>query len=253
MSRAPITKAVAINVGANKNEEWGGFRGPIFADGRFHFIHIPWKDHYGKIVPPPKKYSEMDYEPYVPANLKYKYVLISPDFKNKTYASTKGAPANKPLLDLFAGNYLFFYATLDFVGDISARKEWINPNWGAYLVGLFKVKIVYDSLKRVLSDKEATKNFMEYAWYKSMRANKYTDDNAPWIKGSEEGSGLLKEAIPLSDSTDSQKWSKIACEFFRTAKGHELDQNKKAVFQTVLTCEGDRLEGLLSRCELRKE
>lgn len=72
MPRAPWPKAVAINVGVNNKEEWGGFRGPIFPDGRFHLIHIPWKDHYGKITPAPKKYSEMDYADFVPSRWKSK-------------------------------------------------------------------------------------------------------------------------------------------------------------------------------------
>jgi len=247
-----MAKAVAINVGANKNAEWGGFRSPIFANGTFQFIHIPWKDHYGNITPAPKKYFELPYGKYVPANLRNKQVFNSPNFENKTYASTTNAPANKSLLSLNSDDYLFFYATLDFADNISDKAKWINPDWGAYLVGVFKVRTKYDSLKSVLSSREGISDFEEYAWYKIMRASGFDNDNAPWIKGENDGSGLLDTAIPLSDAADSQKWSDIAVEVFRTTSQRELNQKKKAVFQTVLTCEGENLMKLLSLCKVRK-
>jgi hypothetical protein len=52
-----LAKGVAINVGANTEPEWGGFRGPIFPNGSFEFVHIPWKEKYGTIQPQPKKYE----------------------------------------------------------------------------------------------------------------------------------------------------------------------------------------------------
>lgn len=130
---------------------------------------------------------------------------MSPDFESKTYASANSGrlgPADKPLRALFPGDYLF-YATLDFVGNVAKKKAWINPNWDAYLVGVFKVKQVYPSFKHVVANPEGVKDFGEYAWYKSFKARKFEDDKAPWVKGCEEGSGLLK-AIPLSDAGDSK-------------------------------------------------
>jgi hypothetical protein len=52
-----LVKGIVINVGVNKNSKCGGFRGPIYSDGTFEFIHIPWQDYYGTIDPPPPKYS----------------------------------------------------------------------------------------------------------------------------------------------------------------------------------------------------
>lgn len=132
MPHPPKTKAVAINVGVNNNAEWGGFRAPIFSDGRFHFIHIPWKDPYGKIEPAPNSYIEMNYAGFVAPRWKNKQVFVSPDFKNKTYASANSgqlSPADKPIRMLVSNDFLFFYATLDFIGDAAKKKEWINASW----------------------------------------------------------------------------------------------------------------------------
>lgn len=111
-----MAKGVAINVGVNMDPNWGGFRGPIFSDGSFEFIHIPWhEERYEVVEPRPKKYEEMPYSSYVPETLKNKYVLVSPDFDNCTYASTDVAvAANKAIRGLNKEDTLLFYATLDF-------------------------------------------------------------------------------------------------------------------------------------------
>ena len=248
-----LTKGVAINVGVNTNAEWGGFRGPIFSDGSFEFIHIPWKRKYGMIEPPPKKYDEMPYSSYVPDSLKNEYVLVSPDFYNCTYASTTDAPANKPILGLKKGDTLLFYATLDFSDEKGERDAWINLRWGAYIVGLFKIEFIYESLRHVLANEVAKGAFKEYTWFKSLLKLGIHDDRAPWVKGIEEESGLLKKAIPLSRPEDPQKWSDPACDLFRTSRGKKLNVNKKAIFQTVLICEGECLDKLLARAHLQKE
>lgn len=102
-----MAKSVAINVGANTEPEWGGFRGPISPNGSFEFIHIPWKEKYGRIEPPPKKYEQYKtYNSYIKQRLKDKYIHIleSPDFCHCTYASTVNegipAPANKHIFKL---------------------------------------------------------------------------------------------------------------------------------------------------------
>ena len=249
-----LAKGVVINVGVNTNPKWGGFRGPIFSDGSFEFIHIPWKPKYEMIEPPPKKYDEMPYSSYVPESVKknYEYVLVSPDFRNCTYASTTYAAANKPILDLEKGDFLLFYSTLDFKDERRKREDWINPKWGAYIVGLFKIDFIKESLRHVLADKVAREAFKEYTWYKSLLTLGVTDDGAPWVKGIKKESGLLKKAVPLSSPDDSQKWSDLACDLFRTSRGRRLDANKKAIFQTVLTSEGECLDKLLTKCILPK-
>jgi hypothetical protein len=244
-------KAVAINVGVNNDEEWGRFRGPIFSDGSFEFIHIPWHEKkYGVIDPPPKKYKDMPYSLYVPKRLHENFVLQSPNFKIKTYASTTDAPANKPIWRLQRGDFLLFYSTLDFKGDEETKEDWINSYWGAYVVGYFKIDRIWESIHYVLNDESAIEAFADYDWFKILIS---TDphDWAPWVKGIEEESGLLKKAIPLSrpKPEDPQRWSDDARHFFTTTKRKLLGD--KVVFQTVLLCEGNLLDELVSRCVLR--
>jgi len=247
-----LAKGVAINVGVNTNSEWGGFRGPIFSDGSFEFIHIPWKeDKYGMIEPRPQKYKQMAYNSYVPGYLQNHFILESPNFQIGTYASTNGASANKSILDLNQGDYLLFYSTLNYRDDGKKRQDWINSMWGAYIVGLFKIDFIYESIYHVLADESAIKAFKEYDWFKILLQD--PDDSAPWVKGIKEESGLLKKAIPLSSPENPQRWSDLACDLFRTSRGKRLDPEKKAIFQTVLTCESMRMEKLLSLCTLRKD
>ena len=251
-----LAKSFAINVGVNT--KWGGFRGPIFPNGSFEFIHIPWEDKYGMIDPPPKKYEAYrTYESYIKPRLKYRYthILESPDFYHCTYASTvkKGipAPANKHIFTLNPGEYLFFYATLDFQGEKSEKEDWINPEWGAYVVGLFKIDKIYTGLKAVLADSAAKEAFKEYTWFKSLLKRGIFDDaGPPWVKGIREESGLLEKAIPLSSFEDSKKWSDLARDLFTTSTGKKLPAN--AIFQTILKCEGECLDKLLAKCALRK-
>ena len=256
-----LAKGVAINVGVNTKRKWGGFRGPIFSDGSFEFIHIPWNEEkYERIEPRPQKYSEMKYSLYIcerAPDLLESYVLVSPDFCNCTYASTmkdgRAAPANKPIFSLNEGDYLLFYATLDFWDDEIKGEDWINPRWGAYIVGLFKIDSIYESLRHVLDDEVAFESFKEYTWFKSQVKVGDLDAIVPWVKGIKEESGLLKKAIPLSNPNFSQKWSKLACDLFRTSRGKRLDPEKKTIFRTVLTCENKCLEKLLPLCTLRKD
>ena len=245
-----MAKGVAINVGVNANPRWGGFRGPIFSDGSFEFIHIPWKEKYGMIKPPPRRYVDMPYDRYVPDRLKNEWVLVSPNFCNCTYASTIGAPASGPIFDLRRGDFLLFYSTLDFKDIGEKKEEWINPRWGAYIVGLFRIDSIYESLGHILGNEAAFGDFKDYAWFRSQIEVGDPGATVPWVKGIKEESGLLEKAIPLSSPEDSQKWSKLACDLFKTSRGKRLNANKKAIFQTVLTCEGKCLDKLLEKCIL---
>ena len=132
------------------------------------------------------------------------------------------------------------------------KENWINPRWGAYIVGLFNVDFVHKSLRHVLADEAAIEAFKDYAWFKILLKSGIRDDGAPWVKGIKKESGLLEKAIPVSSPEDPQKWSELACILFKTSTRKMLNANKKAVFQTVLTCEGECLDALLAKCVLRK-
>jgi len=251
-----LAKGVAINVGVNTKREWGGFRGPIFSDGSFEFIHIPWvEEKYGMIEtiePRPRKYKEMPYASYVPESLQDRFLAESPNFRIKAYASSQGSRANKHILNLNPReDYLIFYATLRFHDEKGQKEDWINEEWGAYIVGLFKVDFVIPR-NRVLFEEYAIEAFEEYDFYKILLNDPDPFIETPWVKGIEEESGLLKKAIPLNDPKDSHKWSDLAYELFTKSWKTKLDINKQANPRIALTCKGECLDKLLTKCILRK-
>lgn len=135
-----MPRAVALNVGANTNEP--GFRGPIWPDGRFTFVPIP---ESAPTTDQPPTYADLDLDiPFpLPTAVRDAPVHLDPEFaeypfgERYSYGDPWGVKA-RPLLDLDAGDYLFFYATLDAVGD-GAGEPWITPDWGAYLIGQFRL------------------------------------------------------------------------------------------------------------------
>lgn len=282
-----MPKGVAVNVGVNTKPKYGHCRGPIFHDGDFEFIHIPWNvDEYGMVDPTPKRYSDMPprYSSYVREELKNKYVARSPDFDNYCFASSAGATANSLICELGPSDYLFFYATLDFRGNLEMKETWINPEWGAYVVGLFKIFKIWKR-SDILSDEEANRAFQDYDFYKLLKRPEcfgaYNSEeaecqqcteaqccsqsqgvfltpntSAPWVKGigeenGKKASGLINPTIPLSrpERGNSRKWSPIALELFVTPTRKPLSEN--AGFRTALRCESECLERLLAMCVLR--
>lgn len=136
-----MARAVAINVGANTNEP--GFRGPIWPDGRFAFVPIPEQE---PTVEPPPTYAELGLDlPFdLPPGVAEQPVHLDPEFaaypfgERYTYGDPWGVKA-RPILDLSAGDYLFFYATLDPVREGDGGDGWVTPGWGAYLIGHFRL------------------------------------------------------------------------------------------------------------------
>ncbi len=128
-----------MNVGANTNEP--GFRGPIYDDGSFAFVPIP---EAAATVEEPPTYGDLGLDlPFeVPGEVRETPVHLDPEFAEYpcctryTYGDPYGVKA-RPLLDLSAGDYAFFYATLDHHGDDPA--PWVNEEWGAYVVGGFRL------------------------------------------------------------------------------------------------------------------
>ncbi|MFB6183941.1 MAG: hypothetical protein ABEI96_05245 [Haloarculaceae archaeon] len=140
-------RAVAINVGANTNDP--GFRGPVFPDGRFAFVPIPESEPTREPTP-----TYGDLEPHLPLSIpeavRDRPVHLDPEFAGYprcdryTYGDPHGVKA-RPLLDLDAGDYVLFYATLTTaaasprVDCDDSPADWQAPAWGAYLVGHFRL------------------------------------------------------------------------------------------------------------------
>ena len=130
-------RSVAINVGANTNQP--GFRGPIYADGRFEYVPIPESEPTRRDVSVPT-YADFDLEIDVESVADVP-VHLDPTFAgvhgctSYTYGDPHGVKAS-PLLELESGDYVFFYATLS--TRASSPAAWIAPEWGAYLVGQYR-------------------------------------------------------------------------------------------------------------------
>lgn len=135
-------RSVAINVGANTNEP--GFRGPLYPDGSFEYVPIPESAPTRSEAAVPT-YADLDLEVDV-SDVADRPVHLDPTFagvhgcERYTYGDPHGVKA-RPLLDLEAGDYVFFYATLSTVGGGTAdgAAGWIPPRWGAYVVGHFRL------------------------------------------------------------------------------------------------------------------
>jgi len=240
-------EAVSINVGANTNKRWCGFRGPVFSDLDFEFIHIPWKEKYGIIEPKPLTYEEKygKFSSYVIEKLKQKWVFESPNFQTYTFASTDNAPANKSIFSLKPNDYLFFHATLDRYDKVNQQ-----DGWGIFIVGYLKIERLYDSFADVIDSESGIDDFKEYQWFKIFKEKQWLD-SSPWIKGQTEKSGLLKKAIPLTEPNDPYTWNKITYELLRTQNKKQL--GNRANPRLILTCSGERLKKLLLMCKLRKK
>lgn len=131
-------RSVAINVGANTNQP--GFRGPIYDDGHFEYVPIPEDAPIRENADVPT-YADLDLGIDV-GEVAAVPVHLDPTFDGihgsdrYTYGDPHGVKA-RPLLDLDAGDYVFFYATLSTIGD--SPKPWISPRWGAYVIGQFRL------------------------------------------------------------------------------------------------------------------
>ena len=188
-------QAVAINVGANTSLP--GVRGPIYPDGRFRYVPIPERKPIDRPAP---TYADLDLPIEVPAEYREVPVHLDPEFEGYpfcqgyTYGDEHGVKAG-PLSALSAGDYVFFYATLTTHGDAPA--DWIAPEWGAYLIGHFRLGIdpvtgeEYESLDP--TDRERFAN--------NAHVKRETFDARVLLWGAPDESALYDRAVPLSTPT----------------------------------------------------
>jgi len=205
---------IVLNVGANTNPEWGGFRAPIYSDGTFKFVPIPLKDCF--VVDPPAiapTYRSLGLEGIVPADRLDCRALLSPDFKNLAYGHIRRPSDGKVFQQLKdEGGYLFFYATLRHMSTI-------NPDWGAYIIGYFSIEFVVAD-HELAEQPEARKRLKKYAWYQTRTRDGRKAGAHWWITGS--SGGLFKRAIPLSKNNNINEWNTFALKTLRTTTGKLL-------------------------------
>ncbi|WP_435196455.1 hypothetical protein [Natronomonas sp. EA1] len=184
-------RSVAVNVGANTNEP--GFRAPIRKYGDFEYVPIPESEPTSESVP---TYGDLDLRMEIPESVRETPVHFDPEWPELdhgeayTYGDPFGVKAT-PLLELSAGDFVFFYATLDAEDD---RPGWQAPDWGAYLIGHFR--LAQDPLSgeayQALSD-AAKEPFSNNAHVK-----REAFDARVMLLGDPWGSKLYREAVPLS-------------------------------------------------------
>ncbi|MFC5367990.1 hypothetical protein [Salinirubrum litoreum] len=197
-------RAIAINVAANTNLP--GFRGPIYPDGSFEYVPIPEREPTGEQVP---TYADLDLRLPIPDDVADTPVHLDPEFAGYadcdryTYGDEHGVKAG-PLSDLDAGDYLFFYATLsthdwpdgaestDDTGPADDRLDWIAPDWGAYLIGHFRVR------RAITGEQYHDLPAGEQSVFASNAHVRRADFDAKVLVEGDDGSRLYDCAVPLS-------------------------------------------------------
>ena len=188
-----MSRAVALNVGANTNEP--GFRGPVRAEGAFTFVPIPETE---PTVESPPTYADLELElPFeLPAAVADRPVHLDPEFAEYPYGSayTYGDPWGvkaRPVLELAAGDYLFFYATLAATDPNPER--WITPDWGAYLIGHFRLAedpVAGEAYPELPADRQA-----RFANNAHLKRDPF---DASVLVAGDDSSRLYERAVPLS-------------------------------------------------------
>jgi hypothetical protein len=186
-------RSVAINVGANTNEP--GFRGPIRGDGRFEYVPIPESEPTREDADVPT-YDDLDLSIDV-TPVAETPVHLDPTFEGVhgcdryTYGDPYGVKA-RPLLELEAGDYVFFYATLSTAGEAPA--DWIAPEWGAYVVGQFRLSRDPVSAAEYRDLPASDKAVFET----NAHVRRASFDAEVLLHGDASGSALYETAVPLS-------------------------------------------------------
>ena len=204
-------RAVGINVAANTTLP--GVRGPIYPDGSFLYVPIPERE---PTTEPVASYRELGFDRDLPVALPDpdRPVHFDPEFagyygrERYTYGDEHGVKAG-PLSELTPGDLLVFYATLSThpfpdephettggtTADHGERVDWRPPEWGAYVIGWFRVASVHTP---DATNTEANETGAVPDWgVSNAHCRRETFDAEVLVRGGE-GSRLLDRAVPLS-------------------------------------------------------
>jgi hypothetical protein len=174
----------------------------------------------------------------IPESIREMPVHLDPEFpelpggERYTYGDPFGVKA-RPILELEAGDFLFFYATLETASADSP--DWQPPRWGAYLIGQFR--LASDPLTGEAY--EALSDHGQAPYANNAHVKRETFDARVLCHGDPWGSRLYSGAIPLSTpsggtepnrlvtdlSADSGKgpWWRRPLRFDAAATGELLD------------------------------
>jgi len=200
-------RSVAINIAANTNEP--GFRGPIDGNGRFEYVPIPESDPTRPAASVPT-YGDLDLAVDVdgvadrPVHLDPTFAGVH-DCDRYTYGDPHGVKA-RPLLELTAGDYVFFYATL--ATEATAPAAWIAPEWGAYVIGQFRL-----DRDPIAGDEYHALPPADRAVFASNAHVKRAEFDAEvLLSGDPDGSSLYETAVPLSSRTAGVEANRLVTE-----------------------------------------
>lgn len=182
-------------MGANTNDP--GFRAPVSPDGDFCFLPIPEREPTTAPVP---TYGDLapDLSCPVPDRVADTPVHLDPSFAGYprceayTYGDPHGVKA-RPILDLAAGDRLYFYATLSVTGPAPD----LPPDWGAFLIGHFTLAI--DPIPGDALDTVSAADLAMVADNAHFRRARM--DARVLVAGDPAGSGRYERAVPLSAPT----------------------------------------------------
>lgn len=194
-----MPRSIAINVAANTNLP--GFRGPVYPDGTFEYVPIPERKPTREPVP---TYDDLDLRTSIPPDVADRRVHLDPEFagvhgsERWTYGDEHGVKAG-PLSALEPGDSLFFYATLDRRREADENADGTEasdrtPEWGAYLVGEFRVDLVVTGAGYDRLSEPERRRFRSNAHVK-----RESFDARVLVAGGPE-SRLFDRAVPLSTS-----------------------------------------------------
>jgi hypothetical protein len=219
-----VNKIVVLNVGASTKDL--GIRGPIFEDGRFAFVPIP--ETQGELG---TTYRDLGLSKYVPETCANLVAHNDPEFETFTYGHAMRVGDVKPLRALQPGDFLFFMATLDFRGPEQTRTKWINPNWGAYLIGFFRIQHIIEGTEFENARPEIKQLFAR---------NAHLEDghfDVDWAIKGDLNSAKLKIAVPLSDPAEGKLPNQLTKSVF-LAEWLEANPGKepKGWYRWVLKC-----------------
>ena len=193
-----MPRAVAINVAANTNLP--GRRGPVYPDGSFVYVPIPERE---PTVEPAPTYADLGLTEHVPADARDLPVHLDPEFAGTlgreahTYGDPHGVKAG-PLSRLEPDDFLLFYATLsradgaDAGCDAEPARDWLAPDWGAYVIGEFEVAEVLTGKAYTAADAPTRDRFASNA-----HARRDAFDAQVLVRGTDR-SRLYERAVPLS-------------------------------------------------------
>jgi hypothetical protein len=226
-----VARSIAINVGANTTLP--GFRGPVFPDRRFAYVPIPEREPTTDPVP---TYGDLSIPFDVDvADVADVPVHLDPEFAgvygatDYTYGDEHGVKAG-PLSTLDPGDSFFFYATLTLRGDPDDAPA-LPPEWGAYLIGEFRVeRVETGETYRALAPAERRR----FASNAHVKRDPF--DAEVLVAGGEE-SRLFDRAVPLSVPEDGATAGPLVTDL-------SADSGKGPWWRRVLRYDADATERL---------